>query len=117
MVTCVSITKTSKKANSEASKRSELQWVLCIYYLAQFNEFLIQVLINLSSEVNAIQPSFIKKLGFCIYKANIDAQKINSSRQKTFRMVIASFQIDNKDKKSCFFKLTFLLADISINIA
>lgn len=85
------MTKASKKANPEASERSELQWVPYIYYLAQFNEFLIQVFINSNNKVNAMQLSFIKKLGFYIYKTNVDAQKINSNWQKTFRMVIASF--------------------------
>lgn len=32
-------------------------------------------------------------------------------------MVIASFQINDKDRKSCFFEETLLLADININIA
>lgn len=32
-------------------------------------------------------------------------------------MVIVFFLVDNKDKKSCFFEETFLLADISIAIA
>lgn len=33
-----------------------------------------------------------------------------------FDMVIASFLIDDKDKKSYFFKKIFLLANININI-
>lgn len=32
-------------------------------------------------------------------------------------MVIAFLLINNKDKKSCFFKKTFLLADINIDVA
>ena len=32
-------------------------------------------------------------------------------------MVIASFFIENKQEKSCFFKKSFLLADINMDIA
>lgn len=71
----------------------------------------------MGSKVNIIQTSFIKKLSLCIYKTNINAQKIDNNKLETFRMVITSFSIDNKDGKSCFFEDTFLLADISIDIS
>lgn len=32
-------------------------------------------------------------------------------------MIIASFQVDDKDGKSCFFQETFLLADVSMDVA
>lgn len=36
---------------------------------------------------------------------------------KTFEIVIALFLLNNKDRKTHFFKKTFLLPDININIA
>lgn len=47
----------------------------------------------------------------------MNAQKIDDSKLETFGMVIALFQVDNKDEKSCFFEEIFLLAEISIDVA
>lgn len=58
----------------------------------------------------------MRKLSFHIRKTDVSALKIDSSRLEIFDIVIAFFWIDNKNGKSCFFKRTFLLADISINI-
>lgn len=58
-----------------------------------------------------------KKLGVHIQKTNVFTQKIDDSKLKTFRIVIASFLMNNKDKKSRFFKESFILVDSSINIA
>lgn len=44
-------------------------------------------------------------------------EKIDSSILKTYEMVILSFPIDHKDRKSYFLEETFLLVEISINIA
>ena len=49
------------------------------------------------------------KLGLKIYFTNIRAQKINSSTFKTFRMVLASFQIEDKFGKTRFFSKTILI--------
>lgn len=46
----------------------------------------------------------------------MSAQKIDGNKLKTYKMIIASFQMDDKDKKSCFLEKTFLLAEISINV-
>lgn len=48
---------------------------------------------------------------------NLSAQKIDGSRFETFRMVIALFQLDDKDGKSRYFGEIFLAANISINVA
>lgn len=47
----------------------------------------------------------------------MDTQKINSNKLKNFGIVVASFSIDNKNGKSCFFEKTFLLANINIDVA
>ena len=53
------------------------------------------------------------KLGLKVWPTNIRAQKIDASSLKTFRMVIASFQIFDIFNRACFFQKTFLLVDIS----
>lgn len=64
-----------------------------------------------------MQPSFTKQLSLCISKTNISSQKIDGSRFETFDIVIASFLVNDKHGRSCFFGKTFLLADISIDAA
>lgn len=50
-------------------------------------------------------------LGLRVYRINVKAQKIDCSILKTFEIVLASFYIENKLKKSWF-----LFADLSIKI-
>lgn len=63
-----------------------------------------------------MQLSFIIKLGLHIQKTDISAQKIDNNKLKTFGMIIASFLINDKDEKSCFFEKTFLLVNNRMNI-
>ena len=58
-----------------------------------------------------MNPAFARKLDFYIQKTNIKAQKIDSSTLKTFRMVIANFQMEDKGGKSRFFQKIILVAD------
>lgn len=44
-----------------------------ICYLILFNDFKIQVLLDLNSEINIINPIFTNKLGFFISKIDIKA--------------------------------------------
>lgn len=113
----VSITEASKKVEPKIQERYELQQLLCIHYLAQFIEFPVEAFINSGSKDNVMQPSFVKKLGLYIHKIDLDAQKINGRRLKTYKMIIALFPVDDKDEKSCFIEITFILADICIYIA
>ena len=46
---------------------------------------------------------YTKKLGLKVWKANIGAQKIDSSILKIFRMVIAHFYVKNNADRSRFF--------------
>ena len=66
---------------------------------------------NSNSEVNAINPALAQKLGLQIRKTNVRAQKINDSALKTFEIVIAVFQVEDKVARLRFFQKTFLLAD------
>lgn len=63
-----------------------------------------------------MQQSFSKKLSFYIWKTNITSQKIDGNRPKIFNIVIIFLLIDNKHKKSWFFRKTFLFIDINIDV-
>lgn len=110
------MTKASKEADPKISEEFELQQILCIHYLDQFSQFFVEALIDSSSMVHIIQASFAKKSGFCIYKTNVKAQKIDSSRRKTYKIIFVLFWVDDIDKKFCYFENFFLLADISMDI-
>lgn len=110
------MTESSKKEDPKVQKGSELQCVLYIYHSTQFNEFLVKTLIDLGNNINMIQASSKRKLSLCICQTNINAKKIDGSRRKTYKMVIALFQVDDKDRKTSFFETAFLLADISMDV-
>lgn len=61
-------------------------------------------------------PVYASKQGLPVRHINIGAQKINGSSLKTFRIVLAGFQIEDKLKRARFFQETFLLADINIEV-
>lgn len=48
---------------------------------------------------------------------DVKTQKIDSNQLEIFGKVVTSFLVDDKDKKLCFLKETFLLANISIDVA
>lgn len=49
----------------------KLQLVLCIYYPILIQEKLVEAFINLVSEVNAISPTYVKKLGLLVQRTEI----------------------------------------------
>lgn len=97
--------------------KPKLRRVLCIQYLAQFRQNLVEALINSDKKVNAMQSSLAKILGFRICKTNVNVQKIDGSRLETFGMVITPFLVEDKNERSYFFEGTFLLANISMDVA
>ena len=58
---------------------------------------------DLGNKVNAITPTYTKKLGLWVQKTDIKAQKIDGSLLWTFKMVIAGFQIEDKLDRAQFF--------------
>ena len=76
-----------------------------IYYLVQFQEDQksVKALLNSSSKANIINLDNIWKLEFNIRKIYNRAQKINSSILKTFGIIIADFQDENKISRPKFF--------------
>lgn len=56
------------------------------------------------------------KLGFAARYTDVKTQKIDGSIFETFEIVLASFQIEDKLRKTRFFQKTFLLANTSIKM-
>lgn len=56
----------------------------------------MQTLINFGTKVNVITSAYVLKLDLKIRQINFKAQKINSSSFKIFKIVLASFQIEDK---------------------
>ena len=71
------------------------------------------VLLDLSSEVNAIYPTLARKLGLPIRPTDIEAQKIDGNMLDTFGMVVSAFSVTNKANRVKFFEKTFLVANVS----
>ena len=97
--------------------------VSCIYYPVWFQENQeqegqrqVRALLNSGSKVNAMSPAYAKRLGLKIWKINVGAQKIDSFALKTFAMVIADFQVEDKGGKPKFFQKTFLVADTKFEV-
>lgn len=65
------------------------------------------MLFDLNSEINAIQPTFAKKLGLFIRLIDVKAQKIDGTILNTYKMVIATFLMANKANQVIFFKKLF----------
>ena len=61
-------------------------------------------------------PAYAIQLGFQVLKTDVGAQKMNSSLLRTFGMVIAGFQIEDKVGKAWFSQESFLLAETSIEV-
>ena len=99
---------------TETNTEGTLERVSCIYYPLRFQKDTIGVraLVNLGNEVNAMTPAYAVKLGLKVQKTDIGAQKIDGSTLKTFGMVLANFQAEDKLGRARFFQETFLLADI-----
>ena len=77
-----------------------------IHYLVQFQKdkgATIRALIDLDSKVNTMTPAYAKQLGFQVRKTDVGAQKIDSSLLRTFKMVIAGFQVKDKLGRARFF--------------
>ena len=73
-------------------------------------------MVNSGSKVNTMTPRYALKLGLKVRHNDIRAQKIDSSTFKTFGMVLASFQVENKLRRARFFQESFLLAHTSVEV-
>ena len=60
--------------------------------------------------------AYAKQLGFQIQRIDIGAKKIVGLLLRTFGMVIAGFQVEDKLGKARFFQELFLLAETSMEV-
>lgn len=58
---------------------------------------------DFGNKVNAMTLAYIVKLGLKVLLINVRVQKIDSSILKTFEMVLASFQFEDKLRRARFF--------------
>ena len=114
----VSVSATSVSIIDNSGKDVVLKMVPYIYYSVWFQKGQEQViaLLNSGSEVNAISPAFVERLGLKIRKTNVGAQKIDGSTLETFKMVIADFQVEDKGGIPRFFQETFLVANTKFKV-
>ena len=70
-----------------------LERILCIHYPIRFHEGQEQIkaLLDSGNKVNAISPTYVKRLSLKTRKTNVGAQKIDGSALETCGMVIADF--------------------------
>ena len=110
------VSATSLPVTDTSSK--EVVKVPCIYYPIQFqkDQEQIRVFLDSSSEVNAISPAYVEKLGLKTRKTNVVAQKIDGSALEIFAMVIANFQVEDKGGRPRFFQEIFLVADSKFEV-
>lgn len=64
-----------------------------------------------------MHPAYAKKLGLVVRKTDVGAQKIDGTTLETFGMVIAAFSVHDRAEKVRFFEETFLLVEISMDVA
>ena len=80
-----------------------LDQIFYIYYLIQFKKNKVQALIDFGNKVNIMTPKYVSKLDLKICLSNVKVQKIDGFIVNIFKIVLASFQIENKLRKSSFF--------------
>ena len=73
-------------------------------------------MLNSGSKVNAISPAYAKRLGLKTWKTNVKVQKIDGSALKTFGIVIADFQVEDKGGRARFFQETFLVTNTKFKV-
>ena len=73
-------------------------------------------MIDLENEVNAIYPTFAKQLDPPIMQIDVGAQKIDGTTLETHGLVVAAFSVINKANRVRFFKETFLMANVSLEV-
>ena len=102
---------TSTSMTGKKIEEEELEWVPCIWYPVTFKDQ-TKAILNSESKVNAINPAFASQLGFKIWKTNVGAQKIYGTTLETYRIIIFTFSMLDKDSRGKFFEESFLLAEV-----
>ena len=73
-------------------------------------------LLNSGNKINIINLNYTWKLGLKIRQTIVKAQKIDSCAPKTFGMMIANFQVEDKIGKFRFFQKIFLVANTKFEV-
>ncbi len=63
-----------------------------------------------------MNQTFASQLGLKIQKTNVGAQKIDGTILETYRIVVSTFSVLDKDGRERFFEKCFLFADIKPDI-
>ena len=92
--------------------------VACIWYLITFRKKSVPVLafFGSSSKVNTIHPTFAQELELLIRPSDIEVSKIDGTMLDIFGIVVAAFSVIDKTNWIKFFKETFLLANVSLDV-
>lgn len=61
-------------------------------------------------------PEYTLKLGLKVYHTNVRAQKINNSIFETFEIVLANFQVKDKQNRTQYLQNMFLLNNINMEM-
>ena len=94
----------------------EVVRVPCIHYPVWFQKEQTRAMLNSGSKINTMNPNFVRKLSFKVWKINVGAQKIDGFALETFGIVIADFQVKNKVGRPRFFQEIFLVASIKFEV-
>ena len=76
----------------------------------------VLALFDIEKKINVMTSAYTVQPGLKGQRINISAQKNNRFSLKSYKIVIAKFQILDKLGCSCFFQETFLLANICIKM-
>ena len=108
----------TKNGEESEGEYLNLAWVPCIWYPITFRKksVLVLVLFDSGSKVNAIHPTFARELGLPIRPTDIGAQKIDNTILDIFGMVVTAFSVPDKANRVRFFKETFLVANVSLEV-
>lgn len=77
----------------------------------------MQISIDINIKMIVIYSDLAKKFGLQVRHIKVDIQKIDSFKLDNFGIVIAFLSINNRERRSYFSKKTFLLVNLSIDIA
>lgn len=108
-MTYISITEACKEAyvialtvNCSTLPLKHIPYIYHLIWLKK-DKVKIQALLNSGSKVNTMTPVYSAKLGLKVRLIDIGTQKINGPTFKTFGIVLASFQVNNKFSQFRFF--------------
>ncbi len=63
-----------------------------------------------------MSQAFAQQLGLKIHKTNVGVQKIDDITLETYKIVVSTFSVSDKDGRERFFEESFLLTDVKSDI-